>query len=211
MKAKLKHLFSQPKLHDRYKKHPQFLAAWVRSPLKIGALTPSSKGLARAMAKHVDLTQDGIVIELGAGTGAVTHALVEAKIPRDRLIVIERDPQLYAILHTQFPDLRIVRADAVDLSKVIEECGIRKICAIVSSLPLLSMPRGIRIQIETQMAAAICDGGKIIQFTYGPTSPLLHDRWRSLRVFGKRKQFVVTNVPPAHVWVYQRDRRIKKR
>ena len=211
MKAKLKHLFTQPRLRSRYKKHPQFLVAWMRSPLKIGALTPSSKSLARAMARQVDLSQEGMVIELGAGTGAVTHALVEAHIPSDRLIIVERDPRLYAILHAQFPDLRIVRADAAELSKVIEECGVEKICAIVSSLPLLTMPRGIRIQVESQMAACICNGGKIIQFTYGPTSPFSHDRWRSLRLFGKRKQFVVSNVPPAHVWVYRRDKRIKKR
>ena len=73
------------------------------------------------------------------------------------------------------------------------------------------MPRGIRTQIETRMAAAIHDGGCIVQFTYGPSSPIAHDRWRSLRIYGERKKFVVSNVPPAHVWVYRRDRRIKRR
>lgn len=162
------------------------------------------------MAKHVDLSEEGMVIELGAGTGAVTHALAAA-IPAERLLVIEREPQLFTILHAQFPQLKIVRADAIELDKVLEECGVTKVCAIVSSLPLLSMPRGIRTQIETRMGAALNLGGKIIQFTYGPTSPIPHDRWRSLRIYGKRKQFIVSNVPPAHVWVYKRDRRIKKR
>jgi phosphatidylethanolamine/phosphatidyl-N-methylethanolamine N-methyltransferase len=207
--ARLKHFFTQPQKTQQ--KRPQFLAAWIRSPLKIGALTPSSKSLARAMAKQIDLSEEGMVIELGAGTGAVTHGLVAAQIPPERLLIIEREPQLFTILHAQFPQLKIVRADAVELAKVLEECGISKVCAIVSSLPLLSMPRGIRHQIETRMAAALCNGGKIIQFTYGPTSPIPHDRWRSLRIYGKRKQVVVANVPPAHVWVFRRDRRIKKR
>lgn len=188
-----------------------FLAAWVRSPLKIGALTPSSKSLARAMARQVDLSQEGLIIELGAGTGAVTHALVEAQIPAERLLIIERDPRLFSVLHTHFPQLKIVRADAVELHQVLEECGVKKVCAIVSSLPLLSMPRGIRQQIETRMATAINGTGSIIQFTYGPTSPIPHDRWRGLRIYGKRRQFVVSNVPPAHVWVYRRDRRVKRR
>ena len=203
MKARLKHFFSAPNRTGH-------LAAWMRAPLKIGALTPSSKSLARAMAKQVDLADDGMIIELGAGTGAVTYALVE-HIPAERLLIVEREPKLYAILHAQFPQLKIVRADAVELGKVLEECGITKICAIVSSLPLLSMPRGIRTQIETRMASTLNMGGKIIQFTYGPASPIPHDRWRSLRIFGRRKQFVVSNVPPAHVWVYRRDRRIKRR
>lgn len=162
------------------------------------------------MARQIDLSQEGMVVELGAGTGAVTHALVES-VAAERLLIIERDPRLFTVLHAQFPQLKIVRADAAELQQVLEECGVTKICAVVSSLPLLSMPRGIRNQIESRMAAAISAGGRIIQFTYGPTSPVPHDRWRVLRIYGKRKQFIVSNVPPAHVWVYQRDRRVKRR
>lgn len=208
MVRKLSHLFTAPQPKPE---RPQFLAAWMRSPLKIGALTPSSKSLSRAMAKQIDLSQEGMVIELGAGTGAVTRALLEAKIPTDRLLIIERDPKLFVILHAQFPGLRIVRADALDLADVFEAQGVGQVCAVVSSLPLLSMPRGIRTQIEARMAAAISQGGHLVQFTYGPTSPIPHDRWRGLRIYGKRMQFVMSNVPPAHVWVYKRDRRVKRR
>lgn len=192
-------------------KRPQFLAAWMSSPLKIGALTPSSKSLARAMASHVCPETEGMVVELGGGTGAVTHALLEAKIPYERLLVIERDPRLYTILHAKFPQLRIVRADVVELAQVMDECGVKKISALVSSLPLLSMPRGIRSQIESRMCATLAHGGRLIQFTYGAVSPIPHGRWRSLRIFGKREQLVMSNVPPAWIWVYKRDRRIKCR
>jgi phosphatidylethanolamine/phosphatidyl-N-methylethanolamine N-methyltransferase len=208
--GRLKHFFTTPQPNATPQKRPQFLAAWVRSPLRIGSFTPSSRSLARAMARQIDLAEKGMVVELGAGTGAVTHALVEV-VSSDRLLVVEREPRLFGILHAQFPQLKIVRADAVELSQVLEECNISKICAIVSSLPLLSMPRGIRNQIESRMAAAISTGGVIIQFTYGPVSPIPHDRWRVLRIYGKRKQFVVSNVPPAQIWVYRRDRRVKRR
>lgn len=213
MVGRLRHFFTTPVkgAPGGSAKRPQFLAAWARAPLKIGALTPSSKSLARAMARQVDLGMEGMVIELGAGTGAVTQGLVEALIPPERLLIVEREPRLFGVLHTHFPQLKIVRADAAELAQVMEECKVEKICAIVSSLPLLSMPRGVRIHIESRMAAAIASGGKIIQFTYGPTSPIPHDRWRSLRIYGKRRQFVVSNAPPAHVWVYQRERRIKRR
>jgi len=206
--GRLKHFFTTPQ--QAKQKRPAFLAAWVRSPLKIGSLTPSSRSLARAMARQIDLGVEGMVVELGAGTGAVTHGLLEL-VPPERLLIVEREPRLFTILHSQFPQLKIVRADAVELQIVLDECSVTKISAIVSSLPLLSMPRGIRNQIETRMAAAISDGGRIIQFTYGPTSPIPHDRWRSLRIWGKRRQFVISNAPPAHVWVYQRDRRVKRR
>jgi len=209
--GRIKHFFTNPQQPANAQKRPQFLAAWMRSPLKMGSFTPSSKSLARAMAERVNLAEEGMVVELGAGTGAVTHALVAANIPPERLLVVEREPRLFAILHSQFPQLRIVRADAAELAQVLEECGVTKICAIVSSLPLLSMPRGVRTKIEASMAAAISGGGNIVQFTYGPSSPIPQDRWRSLRIYGKRKRFIVSNVPPAHVWVYRRERRIKRR
>ena len=211
MVGRLKHLLSSPTQKPPQRKRPQFLAAWMRSPLKMGALMPSSRGLARAMAAEIDQTQPGIIIELGAGTGAVTHALLEAGIPPEKLLIVERDTRLFSILHVQFPQLTIVRADAMELEKVLEERGIDEVNCIVSSLPLLTMPRAVRTQIESRMALSIARGGKIIQFTYGPGSPISRDRWRNYRLYGKRKKTVMANVPPAHVWVFKRDRRIKKR
>jgi phospholipid N-methyltransferase len=67
MVRRLKRLFSRRPAHRSIRRHPEFIAAWMRSPLAIGALVPSSKGLARAMASQIDLDQPGMVIELGAG------------------------------------------------------------------------------------------------------------------------------------------------
>jgi len=208
--GRLRHFFTTPQRIAGNAPRPHLLAAWACAPLKIGALMPSSRSLARAMAQKVDLSIPGMVVELGAGTGAVTRGLLE-HIPPERLLVVEREPRLYTILHQTFPQLKIVRADAAELMKVLEECGVKEVCAIVSSLPLLSMPKGIRSQIEAGMASAVAKSGNIIQFTYGPRSPIPHDRCRGLRLFGKRRQFVVSNVPPAHVWVYMHDRRGKAR
>jgi phosphatidylethanolamine/phosphatidyl-N-methylethanolamine N-methyltransferase len=192
-------------------RRPQFLAAWIRSPFKIGSLTPSSRALARAMAEQVEQDVDGAIVELGGGTGSVTYALLEAGIDPKRIIVVERDPRLYSILHQHFPHIAVIRADACDLNKVLEERGIKKVAAVVSSLPLLSMPKGIRYQVEARMSEVLKAGGVLIQFTYGTHSPINHDRWRGYRIWGRRTRFVVANVPPAHVWVYHRERRIKPR
>jgi phosphatidylethanolamine/phosphatidyl-N-methylethanolamine N-methyltransferase len=180
-----------------------FLAAWLRSPLKMGALVPSSRALARAMAAQVT-ARSGAVIELGAGTGVVTHALVQAHIPPERLVVIERDLRLHALVMAQFPHLNVLCADAMELGAVLEEHHIDEINAIVSSLPLLSMPEQVRNAIIHQMATLIGDHGRIVQFTYGPRSPIRRGHLRKYRLAGRRVKLVVANIPPAHVWVYQR-------
>ncbi|MFM8535713.1 MAG: hypothetical protein ACKOEC_19350 [Acidimicrobiia bacterium] len=66
-----------------------FIKRWLAHPLKVGALLPSPPFLARMVARHTLIGGDDVVVELGAGTGAVTKALLDAGIPKDRLFVIE--------------------------------------------------------------------------------------------------------------------------
>lgn len=181
-----------------------FIAAWLRSPLKMGAALPSSRGLARAMAAQVDITRDGAIIELGAGTGVVTHALLEAGISHNRLLVIERDKKLHSLLHAIFHDLQVLCADAMELDDVLKKAGVQKINAIVSSLPFIAMPMAIRHGIQEKMANAIGEDGIIIQFTYGHKSPINSSELKRYGLIGQRVRLVLVNVPPAHVWVYRR-------
>lgn len=181
-----------------------FIAAWLRAPLRMGAALPSSRSLARAMAAQVDISRDGSVIELGAGTGVVTHALLEAGIPHKNLLVIEREKQLHALLHAVFHDLKVLCADAMDLQNVLHENGMQKVNAIVSSLPFITMPSAVAHAIQEAMAKAIGDEGIIIQFTYGHRSPIKNSELKRFGLVGQRVKIVLVNVPPAHVWVYRR-------
>ena len=71
------------------------LKLWLKNPMKIGTVAPSSPELASAMARQIPpgvAQGDGYVVELGGGTGPVTRAILKAGVPPDRLIVLERDP-----------------------------------------------------------------------------------------------------------------------
>lgn len=195
---------STKKLHKQRSLRHHFIAAWIRSPLKMGSALPSSRSLGRAMAAQVDIQREGSIIEVGAGTGVVTHALLEAGIAHNRLLIIERDKQLHALLHSIFHDLNVLCADALELEDVLKKAEIKKINAIVSSLPFLSMPIAIRHGIQEQMAKAIGVDGIIIQFTYGYKSPIGSSELKRYGLTGKRVKLVLANVPPAHVWVYKR-------
>ncbi len=181
-----------------------FIAAWLRSPLKMGAALPSSRGLARAMAAQVDLSREGAIVELGAGTGVVTQALLEVGIVHDKLLVIERDKKLHSLLHAIFHDLKVLCADALELEDVLKNSGVDKVNAIVSSLPFITMPAAVRHGIQEQMAKVIGDYGIIVQFTYGPKSPINRSEMKRYGLVGERVKIVLVNVPPAHVWVYRK-------
>src|SRR5260370_42026259 len=132
-----------------------FFSRWLKAPHRIGAVAPSSRYLARAMATQVDLRRAEPVIELGGGTGSVTKALLEAGLPVERLIVVERDVRLYKMLRRRFPQLRVVLGDARHLVELLPPLGIDAVSAVVSSLPLVAMPKMMRRQIIDQSFALL--------------------------------------------------------
>src|SRR5258708_31840629 len=83
-----------------------FFRHWLRHPLGIGAILPSSSSVARAMARDLPLSRPGAVLELGGGTGMVPRRVLEAGCPPARLIVGERGPALAAVLRRRLPPTR---------------------------------------------------------------------------------------------------------
>src|SRR6185436_8362859 len=123
-----------------------FLKRWLRRPFAMGAVVPSGRLLAAAMARtalaEID-GRDGHVVELGAGTGEVTKALLAAGIPGERLALVERDPQLSIFLRNHFRGPRIIEGDAARLPKLLASHDVVSVAAVVSSLPLLTLPAEI--------------------------------------------------------------------
>lgn len=181
-----------------------FLAKWLRSPLTVASVVPSSPHLARAMSACLP-DGDGLVIELGGGTGPITQALSQhVRDPRD-LVVVERDQHFYEYLHTRFPEHTVICGDAAELASLLTRFAADKpVKAIVSGLPLLSMSSLLQRQILEQAMAVCADQGCFIQFSYGLTSPLKKGIQNDLGLHVRSAGQVWFNVPPARVWVYER-------
>jgi len=190
-------------LDEQDKEAMRFFVMWLKAPTRIGAVVPSSRHLARAMAREVRGVGPGTIVELGAGTGSVTRALLEAGIAKERLIVVERDPELHRLLKEHFPDLTILKGDARELRRLLAPQGVREAAAVVSSLPLISMPKLTRTRILAECFALLGEGRPLIQFTYGLVSPIDRER---LGVTGRVAARVWKNLPPASVWRYERRR-----
>jgi phosphatidylethanolamine/phosphatidyl-N-methylethanolamine N-methyltransferase len=180
-----------------------FLSRWIRAPLRIGALAPSSPHLGREMARAIDARAATLVVELGGGTGRITRALLDAGVAPEKLIVIENDEALASLLRVRFPQLRIILGDARDILSLLAPLGISHASAVVSGLPLLSMPHDVQQRIVEQAFALMGEDGTFVQFTYGPVSPVMGRARVGLiaEVTGR----VWRNFPPASVWRYRRQ------
>lgn len=175
-----------------------FFFRWLAAPLHVGSVVPSSQSLARAVANQIDLQSLQPIIELGGGTGSITKALLETGIDPDRLVVVENDTHLCTLLRKRFPQLRIVQGDACQLTAIFKLLGINSASSVVSSLPLLSLPKQTRHCIIRQSLLLLGKNGRFIQYTYGLGSPLA-----DFNLYGKVTARIWLNFPPAFVWKFQ--------
>ena len=180
----------------------RFLRSWIERPLSIGAVTPSSKMLARAMARHVDPDSNGPVVELGPGTGPVTEALVQAGVAPSRLVLVEFNPGFCRILKARYPDATLVQGDAYSLRRLLETLLIQPAAAVVSGLPLVTKPIRMRLRLLRDAFDLMLPGAPFVQFSYSVASPLPR-RFGGFSVEASERIWM--NIPPARVWVYRRS------
>ncbi len=178
-----------------------FTGELIRNPAAVGAICPSSRILARVMAQQLQhsTSQSGYVVELGAGTGTITAALLHSGLAPDRLIAIERSPRLTAHLRHRFPGIAVITGDACHLGDLLGRRQ-HKLRAIVSGLPLRSLPprsvQAILHQIQTHLPPT----GLFIRFTYDlrPTS-----RAGGIAMPCIASRVIWRNLPPARVDVFR--------
>jgi phosphatidylethanolamine/phosphatidyl-N-methylethanolamine N-methyltransferase len=178
----------------------QFIRSWIEKPLSTGAVMPSSKALARAMARYVDPESNGPVIELGPGTGAVTEALVAHGIDPARLILVEFNPDFCRLLRTRYPAATVVQGDAYRLRRLLETYVRAPAAAIVSGLPLVTKPVRARLRLIADAMTLMAPNAPFVQFTYAMVTPIP----KALAgIKAEASELIWRNVPPARVWVYR--------
>lgn len=195
--AKIQAEVKQAKIDD----DARFLKTWFDKPLVTGAVSPSSKALARRMASYIDPESMGPVVELGPGTGPVTDALIARGIAEERLVLVEYNPEFCTLLAKRYPRATIVQGDAYALETVVAPHLKKPAAAVVSSLPLFTKPEKLRLALLDRAFGLMSPGAPFIQFTYATVSPLPRKRANFEAHVSPR---VWKNLPPACVWVYRR-------
>jgi phosphatidylethanolamine/phosphatidyl-N-methylethanolamine N-methyltransferase len=178
----------------------RFLRALIARPKNIGAVFPSSPALAAAIARQIDPTLAGPVLELGPGTGVVTRAILARGVAAERLTLVEYDEEMAAHLAGRFHDVRVIQGDAFHLGKTLNGRGDELFSAIVSGLPLLNFPVPHRRAFIEGLVQRLRPGAPLIQFSYGTHAPVVPPPGHSVI----RAAQVWANIPPARVWVYRK-------
>ena len=175
-----------------------FFRAWVADPKRVASITPSGPRLAELLTREIT-AETGPILELGAGTGVVTRALLARGVRESDLTLIEYGSEFTRTLERRFPQARVLCSDAARLGQLDlypdDAAG-----AVVSGLPLLAMtPRQI-IGILSGAFAQLRPGGTFYQFTYVPRCPIPRPILDRLGLKSTRVGRTFLNIPPATVY-----------
>ena len=181
----------------------RFLSQSILRPRSVGALAPSSRHLARAMVAEIGALDSGaVILELGPGTGVFTRELAE-RYPRNRIVAVEFNRDFADRLRQRMPTVSVVEGCASRLRDHLAALGLAgsPVGAVISGLPLLSLPVDLGDRIWASIADILPPGRRYIQFTYSRRA------WRRRHPPGftaGRSRRIWANLPPAVILPFER-------
>ena len=145
-----------------------FLRSALTDQAAIGALAPTTATLAARIAALVPPDPGLRVVELGAGTGAISAAIADRLGPGARHVAVERDARLLAAVARQAPRATRVHGDARDLVAHLHRAGLTGADVVISSLPWSNFPAELSRRILAQVCAVLGRSGTFATIAYRP-------------------------------------------
>jgi phospholipid N-methyltransferase len=187
------------------KQKATFFKSFLRSPLHVGAIAPSSPGLVDAMVDWFDWQSVRGVVEYGPGTGVFTEAIHKHLHPEAKFFAIERSASMVHATRLRCPDVTVHHDSVINVAQLCRQESMPRVDAVVCGLPWATFSPKLQAEIIDAMFEVLPPGGQFATFAYlqGLALPagkrfsmLLNQRFRRLT----RSHTVWKNVPPAFVY-----------
>lgn len=178
-----------------------YFRRFLKHPARLASLTPSSQALGRVVAQQVRRRPEEYVVELGCGTGAITRGLLASGVPPEKLVAVDLDAELLAVLREEFPQITALECDAAQLTRHLSPAIVGNVGTVICGIPISLLPRKQQCALRDEMFALMPPGRRFLAYTHRLTSPLPES---SLGLKGERLARTLRNLPPASVWGYAR-------
>ncbi|WP_416385181.1 class I SAM-dependent methyltransferase [Sphingomonas sp. LY54] len=147
-----------------------FLRGFLKHPVMVGSVIPSSKVLIDKMLEPVDWASTKLFVEYGPGVGTFTQHILDRLAPDATVLTIDTNPDFTAYLNGKFTDSRLeaVTGSAADVRKIMADRGFENADYILSGLPFSTLPPGVGPAIAAETAAALRPGGAFLVYQFSP-------------------------------------------
>ena len=172
-----------------------FARQFLKHPVMIGSVIPSSRFLIEKMLAPVDWSRADVFVEYGPGVGTITRPILDRLKPDATLLAIDTNPDFCAYLRHEITDSRfvVVNRSAADVGTILNEHGFSGADYVISGLPFSTLPAGVGDAIAGATRAVLRPGGIFLVYQFSPkVRQFLDPQFDRID-----KDFELLNIPPA--------------
>jgi len=180
----------------------QFLRGFLKHPVMVGSIIPSSRTVIEKMLGPVDWDNTELFVEYGPGVGTFTRSILANLGPKATLLAIDTNPEFTKFLKESIDDERLVAVtgSAADIAKILADRGFAHADYVLSGIPFSTLPPGVGDAIGKATAEVIRPGGAFLVYQFSPKVMDFIKPWFD-RI---ERGFEWINVPPATLfWAYK--------
>lgn len=145
-----------------------FLKGFLKHPVMVGSIIPSSDTLITHMLKPVDWANTRLFVEYGPGVGTFCQHVLR-QLPADAVyIAIDTNPDFITYLGETILDTRFrpVLGSAADVEQIVRDSGFENADYVLSGLPFSTLPTGVGPAIAKATADVLRPGGAFLVYQY---------------------------------------------
>ena len=178
-----------------------FIQEFLKHPLQIGSIIPSSHYLEQRIVAAAGIASAKVIVELGAGTGGVTRAILRAMPEHARLLSIEINPHFYTLV-TAIEDDRLIThlGSASELREIISCYGLDPPNVIVSGIPFSTMSRSQGTQILKDVSSLLAPDGHFVAYQVSNRVAILCQPYLG----SGQAETEFFNIPPMRIFHWQK-------
>ncbi|MFC3213729.1 class I SAM-dependent methyltransferase [Novosphingobium panipatense] len=175
-----------------------FLEGFIRNPVMVGSIVPSSRFTINRMLARVDWANTKLFVEYGPGVGTFCQPVLD-RLPREgTLLVIDTNPLFIDYLRRTITDSRFiaVHGSAADVEEIVRAHGHEQADYVLSGLPFSTLPDGVAPAIAAATHRVIREGGAFLVYQFRRKA-----RSYMARHFHRiDEKYEARNVPPCFLW-----------
>ena len=175
-----------------------FFKGFLRHPVMVGSIIPSSKKLIRHMLSRTDWDNTKLFVEYGPGVGTFCQEILDRMAPDATYIAIDLNPDFIDYLARTIVDPRFVPVlgSAADVRRIIQDHGHAQADYVLSGLPFSTLPPGIGPKIAEETHAVLRPGGAFLVYQFSPkVREYIAPHFERIE-----RSFEWINIPPCHLF-----------
>ena len=183
-----------------------FLKRFLRRPLQVASIIPSSRTLIRKVAGKMDFSKPRVIAEFGPGEGCHTREIVRSMHDDSKLLLFELDRELAEHLKEQFRDDRrviVLNTDAARLAEELAVRGLRHCDYIVSGIPFSILEPAKKRELLRNTFDALTPESHAAFIIYQVTNEL-RERGHCDHFARAESEYCLQNLPPMFVTKFWR-------